>query len=81
MEKTITATEANRTFSEILRDVAKGNAYTITSHGREVARLVPPATDDMAAKERLYRDHMERLRNQPAIDIGPWTRDELYEDE
>ena len=41
MEKTIQATEANRQFSRILREVAEGDTFTVTSHGRPIARIVP----------------------------------------
>lgn len=34
MEKIIQATEANRHFSRILREVAEGDSFTRTSHGR-----------------------------------------------
>jgi prevent-host-death family protein len=76
MEKVIQATAANRSLSRILREVAQGDSYTVTSHGRPIARIVPAngkATE--AAKQRL----LERLRSQPAMNIGPRTRDELYD--
>jgi len=80
MSETITATEANREFSRILREVSDGQTYVVTSHGRPVAKIVPVNDENArrdAAKEALFA----RLRQKPYIDIGPWTRDELYEDE
>jgi prevent-host-death family protein len=75
----IAATEANRSFSHLLRRVREeGQAFTVTSHGEPVARLVPcraADTEREAAREALLR----RLAAQPAVDVGPWTRDELYE--
>ena len=77
MEKIIQATEANRNFSRILREVAQGDSFTVTSHGRPIARVVPAqAADREAARRRL----LERLEKQPALELGRWTRDELYED-
>jgi prevent-host-death family protein len=80
MNKMVSASEANRQFSKLLRDVGKGNSYTITSHGEPVATLAPsPATlkkEQEAAKKRLMR----HLRAQRPVDIGPWTREELYEE-
>jgi prevent-host-death family protein len=79
MEETVSAAEANREFSKLLRGVREGNSYVVTSHGRPVAKLVPVDQEAIAreqARERLF----ERLRNQPVLDIGPWTRDELYDD-
>ncbi|MGO9084414.1 MAG: type II toxin-antitoxin system Phd/YefM family antitoxin [Candidatus Sulfotelmatobacter sp.] len=76
MEKAISAAEANRKFSEVLRGVREGISYLVTSHGRPVARIEPVEVRDRSkAKEVL----LARLRSQKAIDIGPWTRDELYD--
>jgi len=79
MEKAVSAAEANRNFSRLLQDVRKGKTFVVTSHGKPLAKLVPyeePADTRRAAWEAL----MERLKNQPVQDIGPWTREELYED-
>jgi prevent-host-death family protein len=79
MEKTISAAEANRSFSRLLRDVRAGHSYVVTSHGMPVARLSPVTSDRgrAAAKQAL----LERLSKQPAVHIERWTRDELYEDD
>lgn len=80
MNKIVTASEANRQFSKLLRNVGKGDSYTITSHGEPVATLAPSPSklkkEQEAAKKRL----MAWLRSLPVQDIGPWTREELYED-
>ena len=76
MEKVIQATEAYRQFSRILREVADGDTFTITSHGRPIARIVPAeAQDREAAKQRF----LEHLRQQPALEMGPFNREELYD--
>jgi len=80
MEETISAAEANRKFSLLLRGVRAGRRYVVTSHGRPVARLVPADEDQVgrsAARAALY----SRLKKQRAIQAGRWTRDELYEDD
>lgn len=80
MEETISAAEANRKFSLLLRGVRAGRRYVVTSHGRPVARLVPADEDQVgrsAARSALY----SRLKKQRAIQAGRWTRDELYEDD
>lgn len=79
MEETVSAAEANRQFSKLLRGVRDGNSYVVTSHGRPVAKLVPVDEEAIAreqARERLFA----RLRSQPVRNIGRWTRDELYDD-
>ena len=79
MSNAVSASEANRSFSRILREVEAGATITVTSHGRPVARIVPVDAEDIeqeSAHERLMR----RLRSQEMVVIGPWTRDELYDD-
>ena len=40
MERTITATEANREFSRIFREVASGESYVVTAHGKLMVFLI-----------------------------------------
>jgi prevent-host-death family protein len=80
MRDVVSAADANRQFSELLRAVRSGRSVTITSHGKAVARLVPTTTDPRSA--RAAREALiARLRGQPVRRIGRWTRDELYERE
>ena len=79
MDKIISATDADRDFSRLLKHVQDGNSYTVTSDGRPVARIVPVedlVIDRESAKKRL----IEELRSRPILNTGPWTRDELYDD-
>lgn len=79
MEKAISAADANRRFSELLRTVRKGKTVVVTSHGKPVARIVPMTDRDQTergARVALFA----RLRSQRVVDIGKWSRDELYED-
>jgi len=80
MNKRVSASEANRHFSRILKGVTRGNAVTLTSHGKVVARI-EPASDQDEARQQAWTELLAELRNKPAIDIGRWTRDELYDDE
>lgn len=80
MEEAVSAAEANRNFSRILRHVREGHSYVVTSHGRPVARLVPVdrhGDGGTGAREIL----LSRLKRQPLAHAGRWTRDELYEDD
>jgi prevent-host-death family protein len=82
MDETITAAEANRSFSRLLRGVQQGQSYLVTSHGRPVARVVPPDQDDemtLRLRGAARRVLLERVAQQPTINIGRWTRAELYE--
>ena len=80
MEKAISAADANRRFSEVLRGVRKGGRYVVTSHGKPVATIAP-VEDDSQIRERAREALLARLRSQKTTQIGRWRRDELYEDE
>jgi prevent-host-death family protein len=78
MDQAISAAEANRCFSRILREVREGQSYVVTAHGTPVARIIPfddADTARAAARIALLR----RLEHQPAINAGDWSRDQLYE--
>lgn len=76
--KTVTAADANRQFSSVLREVAHGDTVTVTSRGKPVATIGPAQTGNAqrnAAKKAL----LARLDKQAATGARNWTRDELYE--
>jgi prevent-host-death family protein len=78
MDEAFSAANANRKFSLILRGVREGRSYVVTSHGRPVARIVPVerrGNVTTAARDAL----LARLEQQPVVNVGRWTRDELYE--
>jgi prevent-host-death family protein len=80
MEETVSATDASRKFAQILRTVREGRTFIVTLHGKAVVKVVPMAEDHkvrLAARAIL----LERLRSQPVLNVGRWTRGELYEDE
>jgi prevent-host-death family protein len=80
MDETVSAADANRRFSLLLRGVREGHSYVVTSHGRAVARIVPAGKeDDVAASARSTL--LTRLETQAVNEAGRWTRDELYEDD
>lgn len=78
--KTITATEANRRFAEILNEAAKGQTFLVTSHGKP-AITIAPAAHDIARQRLAHKRLMEHLRSQTPVNAGKWSRDELYESE
>lgn len=78
MEEAVSATDANRRFSLLLRGVRAGRSDVVTSHGKPVARLIPAGKHaNVAASAAL----LARPEKQPVIRAGRWTRDKLYEDE
>jgi len=79
MPAVISAADANREFSKLLRRVREGQVVTITSHGRPVAKLVPVGAEDRV-REAARRALFKRLRKQKGEHIPrTWTREDLYE--
>lgn len=76
MERAITASEANQHFSELLRDVADGQSFTVMSRGRPVARVLPV---DRRQESRSVRQLLRFLANLPVRHSGDWSRRDLYE--
>ncbi|GDX58823.1 antitoxin [Comamonadaceae bacterium] len=77
--RTISASDANRHFSALLRDVATGEIITVLSRGKPVATIASARSSDgerAAAKLNL----LGRLRQQNPSGARNWTRDELYGD-
>lgn len=80
MTESISAAEANRQFSRLLRGVREeGATYIVTAHGRPVARIGPvDAADEVRASAR--DELLDELRKRAATGARNWTREEMYED-
>ncbi|HET7921810.1 MAG TPA: type II toxin-antitoxin system prevent-host-death family antitoxin [Gammaproteobacteria bacterium] len=77
--KTLSAAEANRQFSRMLRTVTEGDEVVILSRGRPVARIIPAAGSSRRLK-RAQAALLRRLKSQAAGGTKRrWTRDELYD--
>ena len=75
----VNAADANRSFSKLLREVAKGESITVLSHGRPVATL-SPALDKCREQQQSRTALLKRLSLEPVTDQQrTWTRDELYD--
>ncbi|OGR03100.1 MAG: hypothetical protein A2511_02530 [Deltaproteobacteria bacterium RIFOXYD12_FULL_50_9] len=76
--RTVRATEANRQFSSVLKQVSQCEEFLIVSRGKPVATLLPVK---ISGKPRLAaRDILlKRLSDQNLSGSRNWTRDELYE--
>ena len=76
MDRAITASEANQRFSEMLREVAEGDSFTVLSRGRPVARVTPVDREDQKRRIERLLAYVETL---PLRYAGPWNRQELYD--
>ncbi len=78
--KTVTAAEANRQFSAVLRDVAQGQSVLVTSRGKPVATIAPARQARDRVRERAKKRLFERLASiEPSGKMREWTREELYD--
>ena len=74
--KIITASEANRQFSSVLREVSHGQVFTVQSRGKSVAAIGPVDTQGRAEAKRIL---LERLRQLETTGTRDWTRNDLYD--
>ena len=77
--KTVTSSDANREFSNLLKEVRRGEEFTILSRGTPVAKITSVSSDTLhkkAMKDLL----LSRLKSQKVTGTRNWTRDELYKD-
>jgi len=79
VHKYVSAADANRRFSELLRTVKNGRSVVVTNHGKPVAKVVPIA-DERRFAQGARTALFARLRSQRTVKAGQWTRDELYDE-
>jgi prevent-host-death family protein len=77
--KTITAANANRGFSNLLREVSKGEEIIILSRGTPVAKISSVNSEGLQ-KNAMKNLLLSRLKAQEVTGSRNWTRDELYDD-
>jgi prevent-host-death family protein len=79
----VSAAEANRNFSKLLRDVQDGATITITSRGKPVAVMsavdAEAAATELEGKERAWRDMIAEWRRAPLMHLGTFNRDDCYD--
>ncbi|CAA6606372.1 Prevent-host-death family protein [Rhodospirillaceae bacterium LM-1] len=77
--RNVSAAEANRHFSKLLRDVQSGETLTVTSHGRPVA-VIQPMDSKSAGREAAKKRLLQHLTQQKPMGRG-FRRDELYDED
>jgi prevent-host-death family protein len=74
----VSAADANRNFSDLLRQVREGRTIVVTVHGKATAKLIPfDAAQQRAGTGRAVL--MARLAGQRSVKAGRWTRESLYQ--
>lgn len=77
--KTVSAADANRHFSSLLRDVRSGESVTVLSRGKPVA-VIAPVIHNRDEQRQAAKSHLlDRLRNQEIRGERTWKREDLYE--
>ena len=87
--RTVTAADANRYFSELLREVAAGEPVVITSRGKPLVKIAPVDEEEKREAERAraerqqrWEAHLAQLGAQPVMNIPiTWTRDDIYDEQ
>lgn len=77
--KSISAADANRHFSALLREVSRGEQITVTSRGKPVATITAAQSAEGPERAAARRTLLSRLWATPASGSRNWSRDELYE--
>ena len=76
--KTLSAADANRQFSAVLKGVSSGESYQVTSRGKPVA-VITPIVADSRARRASRRALLKRLHAQTVSGARTWTRAALYD--
>ncbi len=77
--KTIPLSEAEGHLGELLARTAKGEVFTVISHGRAIGRIMPPEEEPTAAVERdpkAVAEAVERLKAMGGL-LGDLSADEV----
>jgi antitoxin (DNA-binding transcriptional repressor) of toxin-antitoxin stability system len=61
-----------------MRQVRHGRRYILIKNGRPVAKIEPVEGDTSRRVIRARAKLLHRLTKQRAIEIGRWTREDLY---
>lgn len=84
--KHVTAAEANRNFSRIMKEAEAGETIIVTSHGEPTVKIVAVAESrgidevERTRRQALWSQHKTRLLGQPTLGLGRFQRDWAYED-
>jgi prevent-host-death family protein len=77
--KTVSASEARRRLSKLLRDVSAGETVVVTLHGEPVAQIVP-ALHSVFKREQALICLLARLNAQSVLDLPRIGREEMYQE-
>lgn len=76
--QTVGAADANRHFSNVLKQVSQGEEFLVISRGKPVATIAPVKNAD-SSRQAARGLLLQRLHGQEPTGVLAWTRDELYD--
>ncbi len=82
MVRHVSAAQANREFSKLLRAARNGERVVVTSRGKPVAQMVPiePVSDaKMEQRRQEFGAFLRKLASGPALNLPRFTRDDAYD--
>ena len=77
--RSITAREANQSFSRVLRDAENGNSIVVTRRGKPVAVIAPYRKENTEDRERAIEHIVKLMREGLPLGGRRFTRDEMHE--
>jgi prevent-host-death family protein len=77
--RSITAREANQSFSRVLKDAENGESIVITRRGQPVAVIAPYGPALSPERERAIERAVKLMREGLPIGGRRFTRDEMHE--
>jgi prevent-host-death family protein len=77
--RSISAREANQSFSRVLSEAENGDTVVITRRGKPVAVLAPYALQPSRAREQAIERAVALMRKGLPIGNRRFTRDEMHE--
>jgi prevent-host-death family protein len=77
--RSITAREANQSFSRVLKDAENGDSIVITRRGQPVAVLAPYGRSMSPERERAIERIVALMREGLPLGGRRFTRDEMHE--
>ncbi len=81
MVTTVSAAQANREFSKLMKLVESGEEVVVTSRGKPKIKLVPAGDidDEAVRRQRAFDVMTRRLERQTAQNLPRATREDMYE--
>lgn len=82
MVRQVSAAQANREISKLLRAAQNGERTVVTSRGKPMAEIVPPSSADDTLVDRRAEERvafLQGLARQPARNFPRLTRDDFYD--